>query len=355
MEKKTSRAMRSEKTKNTIFEMAIKLFSEYGFDNVKIEDITRKANVSKGTFYTHFDTKESVLVAQFQMIDDNYIKIMEPLPPNMTAVEKLMTLLSAMSRYCSDVCGVGALKVVYINQISPGKHAEILNDQARPLFKYLLQIAKQGLEFGEFQVEMSAYALAEVFGRNMRLCIYDWCLYDGKQALSAIVAEQFDLLLDWLQVESPTAAQPHSAHSILQQQEEEQMRQTLDRERRDNPSFDAVAPTLVSYKRAEKEVVFRCTLDNTGQSPGHYRGMLDYTLETLGGFVAAWLLNGQPARALFLNIHHIMPQVKNGIFYIKLDVIQTSDDEIFFSGICHRTNNALMAVSHSAYAVKAMG
>jgi hypothetical protein len=34
---------------------------------------------------------------------------MEALPPGATAVERLTALLSAMSDYCTEVCGAGAL------------------------------------------------------------------------------------------------------------------------------------------------------------------------------------------------------------------------------------------------------
>jgi len=50
-----------EKKKNQIFRAAIKLFSEKGFDATMISDITRKAKVAYGTFYTFFEKKEDVV------------------------------------------------------------------------------------------------------------------------------------------------------------------------------------------------------------------------------------------------------------------------------------------------------
>ncbi|MGB9842868.1 MAG: TetR/AcrR family transcriptional regulator [Caldisericia bacterium] len=47
--------------KETIFEEALKLFLEKGFNETSIEDITKNALISKGSFYTYFKSKEELL------------------------------------------------------------------------------------------------------------------------------------------------------------------------------------------------------------------------------------------------------------------------------------------------------
>jgi AcrR family transcriptional regulator len=49
--------------KDRIFRAAIELFKEQGYENTSIEQITKKANVSKGTFFTHFPSKNSIFSA----------------------------------------------------------------------------------------------------------------------------------------------------------------------------------------------------------------------------------------------------------------------------------------------------
>lgn len=48
------------KTKRRIFNTAIKLFSERGYDNASVEDITAIAGVAKGSLYYHFPKKEDI-------------------------------------------------------------------------------------------------------------------------------------------------------------------------------------------------------------------------------------------------------------------------------------------------------
>lgn len=56
---------REEKRRQTherIYEQAIRLFGEHGFDQVKVNDIVEAAGVSVPTFYAHYGSKDDVLL-----------------------------------------------------------------------------------------------------------------------------------------------------------------------------------------------------------------------------------------------------------------------------------------------------
>ena len=56
-------------TRIKLFRCALQLFSERGFSNVTVEDITEAADVGKGTFFNYFETKDHVLgvMAEIQL------------------------------------------------------------------------------------------------------------------------------------------------------------------------------------------------------------------------------------------------------------------------------------------------
>lgn len=56
---KKKREKKSEKKK--ILDKAWELFRKNGYEETKVEDITRELGVSKGSFYTYFKTKDEVL------------------------------------------------------------------------------------------------------------------------------------------------------------------------------------------------------------------------------------------------------------------------------------------------------
>ena len=63
------------KTKRRIFNTAIKMFSEKGYDNTSVEEITAIAGVAKGSLYYHFSKKEDIfdmlLKEGFELLRNN--------------------------------------------------------------------------------------------------------------------------------------------------------------------------------------------------------------------------------------------------------------------------------------------
>ncbi len=55
------RERKKEETRQRIFEAAISLFREQGFEATTVDEITEKADVGRGTFFNYFPRKESVL------------------------------------------------------------------------------------------------------------------------------------------------------------------------------------------------------------------------------------------------------------------------------------------------------
>jgi AcrR family transcriptional regulator len=56
------RSSRKQELKETMYLNAMKLFTEKGFDQVTVDEITAACGVAKGTFYNYFPKKESILL-----------------------------------------------------------------------------------------------------------------------------------------------------------------------------------------------------------------------------------------------------------------------------------------------------
>jgi len=194
----TKRSLNAIETKNNIFNTALILFSQYGFDKVTVEDITKYASVSKGTFYNHFESKESVLVEQFQKIDHHYDQVFKMVSPEESAGNRLLILVGAMADYCANVCGLAPLKVVYASQISPGASMKILNNPKRRIYDLMSDIVNRGKASGEFHIDIEEGELVELLVRSCRSLIYDWCLYNGELDLEEEGQRYFKTILSLL-------------------------------------------------------------------------------------------------------------------------------------------------------------
>lgn len=166
-------------TRRRLLKAALKLFTKYGFDKVTVEDITRYAGVSKGTFYIHFSTKEQVLVEQFDSIDAFYAQSLAQMDSNASASELALAFIDSMCKFCTDVWGLSFLKIVYMHQISLGDHPPILLKRDRLFYTMIENIVRKGRDNGEFRTDVSIDDQVYLFASSSRSLLYEWCLYNG--------------------------------------------------------------------------------------------------------------------------------------------------------------------------------
>lgn len=64
-----ARSYEKEKKRERILKKSWELFKKNGYEETKIERITKEVGISKGSFYTYFKTKEDVLFAILEKIE----------------------------------------------------------------------------------------------------------------------------------------------------------------------------------------------------------------------------------------------------------------------------------------------
>ena len=104
---------------NEILEAALAVFAENGFAAAKLDEIARRAGVSKGALYLYFETKEDIFRAVVGQV----------IAPNMTAVK---AMAAAHPGPFSDLIRGVALAVAHLAQHSPlGAVAKMVLGEAR--------------------------------------------------------------------------------------------------------------------------------------------------------------------------------------------------------------------------------
>lgn len=179
----TKRELGAIETKNRLFSVALQLFAKHGYEKVTVDDITQFAGVSKGNFYTHFESKDAVLVEQFQRIDEYYTSTFKQAPATLSIEEKLLLLVRSMCEYCEDICGVTVIKIVYSNQIGLGERTKILLNRDRVFYDIIQNIVKEGMDSGYFVSDMTEEEIIQFISAATRNILYEWCLHDGEESL----------------------------------------------------------------------------------------------------------------------------------------------------------------------------
>ncbi|MGD9875021.1 MAG: TetR/AcrR family transcriptional regulator [Kiritimatiellia bacterium] len=65
--------LRAVRTHGKLLNAALLMFAEKGMDAITVEDITERADLGKGTFYRHFNTKEELMGALVQKAVDSLV------------------------------------------------------------------------------------------------------------------------------------------------------------------------------------------------------------------------------------------------------------------------------------------
>ncbi|MET8296613.1 MULTISPECIES: TetR/AcrR family transcriptional regulator [unclassified Streptomyces] len=74
------RERKKQRTRQTIFEAALRLFLSRGFDDVSIVEIAEAAEVSKRTLFTYFPTKEDLVLHVFADHEDESARVVRARP-----------------------------------------------------------------------------------------------------------------------------------------------------------------------------------------------------------------------------------------------------------------------------------
>ncbi len=191
----TRRQVNALVTKDKLFQTAIKLFANYGYENVTIDDITSHCGTAKGSFYTHFKSKEHVMLEQFKHIDSNYEQWFLGFNPGADAASQLLSFVECIMNYAVNHLGLDILKVVFSDQISlASRMPKLLADENRPYFKIMCTVIRCGQEKNEFRKDISDIEIARLMTRWIRSLVYDWCLCDGQIDLGKEARSSFPFI-----------------------------------------------------------------------------------------------------------------------------------------------------------------
>jgi AcrR family transcriptional regulator len=141
-----------DQRKAELIDTAEKLFVKYGYDEVAVSDIVRKAGVAQGTFYYHFKSKDEIREA----IIDRYIGEVKVMLDGILAHEG-MNALERMSMISYSFQQWGREKGKLTDHLHEEKNEVLHNRMAKKVLEYMTPayatIIEQGIEEGIFKCE----------------------------------------------------------------------------------------------------------------------------------------------------------------------------------------------------------
>ena len=198
--KPDKRKVQGAETKRKLYGIADRLFSERGFYDVSIEDITDEAGVTKGAFYVHFASKDaliSLLIEDYvSRSDTDYKAFLEGLPDDMPCASAMLALAGKIADTLSNSLGCDNMKKVYRMLMTESTDTEAVQEYGRDLYALVRGILEKGLERGEFTSPLSPEALSRHFVMALRGTAFEWCVRYPDYDLKEQVQDYFTILID---------------------------------------------------------------------------------------------------------------------------------------------------------------
>lgn len=182
-EEKKTRRQQARETKEHIFNTALKLLNERGFEAIKVRDIVEAAQVSVGSFYNYYSTKLDVFYETYQLADEYFVQTVAPTLAQGSAQERILRFFDEYARYSSELTDISLTKVLYnsdntcFNRVTERGMHQVLEDQVQ-----------YGLDAGELEGGETAQEIAGFLLVAARGLVYNWCTKDGAYSLRPAMA-----------------------------------------------------------------------------------------------------------------------------------------------------------------------
>lgn len=169
-------------TKGKIITAAWDLFYEQGYEDTTVEEIIEQSGTSKGSFYHYFEGKDALLGSLSYIFDEEYAKLQNKLPEDMSGFDKLLYLNSELFSMIEDRIDIDLLTRLYSTQLITKGEKHLL-DNKRLYYKLLRKIVTEGQKKGELTDKMTVNEIVKLYAMCERALLYDWCLCNGEYSL----------------------------------------------------------------------------------------------------------------------------------------------------------------------------
>jgi AcrR family transcriptional regulator len=201
---------RAEDTRRRIYEAALKLFREKGFEQTTMRDIAAKANVALGAAYYYFASKEAIVLAFYQEMQEvSHQSILEALAGRRKlkdrlryVIEKRMELLAPNRKFC-DALFKHAPDAA--DPLSP------FSTETRPIRERAIEHLRVALEEGDIKVPADLKSHLPYLLWLYQMAIILFWLYDRsprQERTEKLIDRSLSLLINLLRVSSLPLMKP---------------------------------------------------------------------------------------------------------------------------------------------------
>lgn len=179
--------------KDRIFHAAMELFEQQGYENTSVEQITKRAGVSKGTFFTHFPSKDAVFSAIGKIFVEYFQDIVENgLQEGHSAKRILHDSIHMAAVWCEENKPmIGQVTASGMYRSPMGSHA---TSNRVAMIGLLDRVLRAGREQGEIRENVSIDDVSAMITGLYFTAMSDWINDGGVWSLERKLLDYMELL-----------------------------------------------------------------------------------------------------------------------------------------------------------------
>lgn len=185
--------MQGKLTRQKIFDTSIEFFNKYGYENVTIDEICEQLGLSKGAFYTHFKSKDQIILEDFIHLNTYYDEVYQEISTVSFTLGKLF-LFQQKAMEQMEKIGYKAVKLVYHVETDTQKKKSFLISKTHSLYKITEELVSEAQKKGEIRKDRSAADITNMLLQFYRGIILDWCLNNGSYSLVKAVEQALPMI-----------------------------------------------------------------------------------------------------------------------------------------------------------------
>lgn len=196
MERKlTNRQLQATQTREHLFNSALELFKEKNYEDVTISDISAYAQISVGSFYRYYKSKED-LIMQAYLDFDIYIETeFDPsaFASNLDAIRHLIYMQT------SGADTIGPKLFSQILRIQLKTSGKRVIEETRTFHIRMKELVERAINTEELNTDYSANEISSLILRTSRGVLFDWSIRDAPYKAHERALNEVNLILKAIQ------------------------------------------------------------------------------------------------------------------------------------------------------------
>ncbi len=141
---------KGEKRKKELLKIAYDMFLTQGYENTSVDEIIEKAQIAKGTYYYHFQSKEQMLEEVIDMMIDSETKMAEQvIGMDIPVPQKIVMILTSMKPTEAEQ----PIKNALFQPENVLMHHKVRQKLINVLTPLLSEVIKEGVNEGIFECD----------------------------------------------------------------------------------------------------------------------------------------------------------------------------------------------------------